>query len=95
MLDLTFKQNKSKKKPCLVFTAQTVTTQVGQEHITKLVFHSNCIAKVNKADNHIIQQQYVCSSELNLPFLHLRKVSYDLQQNRLNTEKYISGQKGL
>lgn len=39
VLDLTFKQDsvkqESKKKPYLVFTTQTVTTQVGQEHITK------------------------------------------------------------
>ena len=47
----------------LVVTTEAVTLQVGEEHITKEVFHSNCIAKVNKADNHIIQQQYACSSE--------------------------------
>lgn len=39
MCVVTFKQDsvkqESKKKPCLVFTTQTVTTQVGQEHITK------------------------------------------------------------
>lgn len=58
-----------------------------EEHVTKYVFHSNCIAKVNKADNHIIQQQYACSSEFAICRC-LKKVSHDLKQNSLHTEKY-------
>lgn len=71
--DATTKHDNVKQEgTCLVVTTEAITLQVGEEHITKEFFHSNCIAKVNKADNHIIQQQYVCSSGV-LPFLDVLK----------------------